>query len=93
VLVDHFRLYRLLANDSYQSDLFPSVMFRVAYDYLREHDPVWSKNSNDVATTEKERAAEARYHKGEIDVSGPTPLFDFLSRMISDVGQNSALPR
>jgi transposase len=27
------------ANYRYQSDLFPSVMFRVAYDYLREHDP------------------------------------------------------
>jgi hypothetical protein len=27
------------AHYRYQSDLFPSVMFRVAYDYLREHDP------------------------------------------------------
>lgn len=27
------------ANYRYQSDLFPGVMFRVAYDYLREHDP------------------------------------------------------
>lgn len=27
------------ANYRYQSDLFPSVLFRVAYDYLREHDP------------------------------------------------------
>ena len=27
------------ANYRYQSDLFPRVMFRVAYDYLREHDP------------------------------------------------------
>ena len=26
------------ANYRYQSDLFPGVMFRVAYDYLREHD-------------------------------------------------------
>jgi hypothetical protein len=27
------------AHYRYQSDLFPSVLFRVAYDYLREHDP------------------------------------------------------
>jgi hypothetical protein len=27
------------AHYRYQSDLFPSVIFRVAYDYLREHDP------------------------------------------------------
>lgn len=27
------------AHYRYQSDLFPSVMFRVAYDYMREHDP------------------------------------------------------
>ena len=27
------------AHYRYQSDLFPRVMFRVAYDYLREHDP------------------------------------------------------
>jgi len=26
------------AHYRYQSDLFPSVIFRVAYDYLREHD-------------------------------------------------------
>jgi transposase len=26
------------ANYRYQSDLFPGVLFRVAYDYLREHD-------------------------------------------------------
>lgn len=28
------------AHYRYQSDLFPRVLFRVAYDYLREHDPV-----------------------------------------------------
>jgi hypothetical protein len=28
------------ANYRYQSDLFPRVLFRVAYDWLREHDPV-----------------------------------------------------
>lgn len=27
------------AHYRYQSDLFPGVLFRVAYDYLREHDP------------------------------------------------------
>jgi transposase len=27
------------AHYRYQSDLFPAVLFRVAYDYLREHDP------------------------------------------------------
>jgi transposase len=27
------------ANYRYQSDLFPRVLFRVAYDWLREHDP------------------------------------------------------
>lgn len=27
------------AHYRYQSDLFPGVMFRVAYDYLREHEP------------------------------------------------------
>ena len=27
------------AQYRYQSDLFPGVLFRVAYDYLREHDP------------------------------------------------------
>jgi transposase len=27
------------AHYRYQSDLFPTVLFRVAYDYLREHDP------------------------------------------------------
>jgi hypothetical protein len=27
------------AHYRYQADLFPGVMFRVAYDYLREHDP------------------------------------------------------
>jgi hypothetical protein len=52
------------AHYRYKSDLFPSVLFRVAYDYLREHDPAGADRQYvrilHVAARESEqRVAEA----------------------------------
>src|SRR5215471_19593982 len=50
------------AHYRYQSDLFPGVLFRVAYDYLREHDPADADREYvqilHVAATESEQRVD-----------------------------------